>query len=227
MKLLKVTRHSTDKQCNCYICLTGRSVSHPKVVKGRGLSKTTTSITIENGLLAAGKTESHQPQTKQEEAPNTFKICIHCKNTVARGISHPCKPSNTVDNVLDIVDTLPKQHQDQVLYSKLKDCIGSRSGEAIIATKGSKAKVALNPPEQKKAHFTEQNLDNFQEKTGCSSNFMEGVTNLIRTGAGKGAVPSYYRDHASIKAKLLEDTYHISFAVMDVGEGKRDNRPII
>ena len=47
-------------------------------------------------------------------------------------------------------------------------------------------------------------MDNFQEKTGCSSNFMERITNLIRAEAGNGAVPSYYRNHASNKAKPLK-----------------------
>ena len=226
---MKQTRHSNpDEECNCYICKTGRSRDNSKVQKKVGLSKPSTVISKDNGLLAANKSESHKPKAIQDQViSNTVKICVYCKNTVGVGISHPCKPSSTVDNVIKIVDTLPPKQQNQVLHSKLKDCVGKRSGDTILSTRGSKAKVSLNPPEQKKLNFTEQNLDNFQEQTGCSSNFMEGMTNYIRAGAGRKAVPSYYRDHASKKAKLLTDSYHISHAVMDIGDGKKDKRPII
>ena len=226
IQLLKETRKSnTDKDCNCYICQTGRSKCHSKLE--RGSTKLSASITIENGLLAASKPKVPKVKSNNKVTSNTIKICAHCKNKVSVGINHPCNKSENVANVLKIIDTLPKKQQDQIIYSKLKDSIGNRSGETALTTRGSKATVTLNPPEEKKPFYSKECLDNFQEHTGTSSNFMKKMTNFIRVGAGKKAIPSHYRDHASKKAKQLKDIYHTSSTIMDIGEGEKGNRPII
>ena len=51
--LPKGTR-SRDNECNCFICLTGRSTSHQKVITGRGVVRNhTNEINEERGLFCA------------------------------------------------------------------------------------------------------------------------------------------------------------------------------
>lgn len=77
-----------------------------------------------------------------------------------------------------------------------------------LKTGGRNSTVILNPLRKDPIFFSEDKLDNFIANTGISLNQMEKVTNFIRTTAGRNSVPTYYRDHASKKAKTLEDVYH-------------------
>ena len=225
MKLLRETTY-LNKNCNCYICRTGSYTGSVKVLKGRGKIKPLSIINLENGLYGASESRILPPKIN-EVVKTTRKICDTCKLEFGVGINHLCNSSSSVDNVLKIVSSLPPKQKDQVLYSMMKDSLGKGSGDMEISSKRAKARVSLNPTKNKNLNFTEENLDNFQEQTGASSRFMSKVTNLIRVGAGKKAVPSYYREHASEKANLLKDAYHTTIDTFDVGEGKKEERPVI
>lgn len=59
---------------------------------------------------------------------------------------------------------------------------------------------------------------------------MKKITNFIRTTAGKKSVPFYYRDHASQKAKVLEEIYQCGFADFDVEKkvpSQKEKRPVV
>ena len=57
---------------------------------------------------------------------------------------------------------------------------------------------------------------------------MKKVTNLIRTEAGRKAVPAYYRTHVSEKNKSLDSFYDTKIDMFDVeGETKKEKRPIV
>lgn len=57
---------------------------------------------------------------------------------------------------------------------------------------------------------------------------LEKVTNFIRATAGKRSIPPYYRDHASKKAKTLEDVYQCGHYNLDVEkEPEKENRPVV
>ena len=57
---------------------------------------------------------------------------------------------------------------------------------------------------------------------------MAKVTNLIRVGGGKKAVPAYYREHASEKSKSLQHIYHNKVEYFDVeGSKTQEERHIV
>lgn len=58
---------------------------------------------------------------------------------------------------------------------------------------------------------------------------MAKVTNLIRVGAGKNAVPTNYRDHASEKSKSLSSLYNTKVESFDVegSPGIRAERHVV
>ncbi|KAJ6649312.1 hypothetical protein Bhyg_04546, partial [Pseudolycoriella hygida] len=85
-----------------------------------------------------------------------------------------------------------------------------------LRTEGRNARVILNPKRENPIHFSEDKLDNFVTNTGMSLIQMNTVTNFIRATAGKRSISSYYRDHASKKAKIFEDVYQCADDYFDI-----------
>ena len=102
------------------------------------------------------------------------------------------------------------------------------SGETTLSTRGRSAKVNLNLTSYKTVSFSAEHLDNFQVNAGVSSRVMKKVTNLIRTEAGRKAVPAYCRTHVSEKNKSLDSFYDTKIDMFDVeGETKKEKKPIV
>lgn len=218
--LQHVTRKSNTVECSCYICLKARSKVHTKVVKGRGHTRSEPlDITKDNGLYAAlpqkKSHENSQNFNKSVSNDNVIKICKKCLAKVSKGYQHNCdvRGSQPVKNAnLIINESLNEKQKDQVCVSILKRKVEPenelkikklKNGSVSLSTPGTSMQLTLNPEEQKKMTFTEQNLNNLQTSIKASANDMKKIANFLRCGGGKKVVPLFYSQQVSSRAKLL------------------------
>ena len=205
--LLKETRNKAD--CKCFICLTASASSHPKFQQGRGNKKVEKIINSSNGMYAgATAMKDIIMESNNVIEKKMIVLCNTCKAEYGPGKNHTCSINAAPENILKIVKKLPPRQQEQITSNLLQSQVKESKAEANIACfRGYPARVIVNAKHPNKPHFDVENLDNFQTETGSASNFMKKMCNFIRTGAGKQAIPKYYREHSSDRSKLLEDIY--------------------
>ena len=80
----------------------------------------------------------------------TINICKKCKQEVGPGRTHStrCTDAQASGNLVEQIKTTPIKQQEQVTTTMLKSHIqqqGSYNNTVTLSTKGSKARVNLNP----------------------------------------------------------------------------------
>ena len=104
------------------------------------------------------------------------KICMKCKQTIGRGIPHPCTPSSVQKNIVDMISGQPSKGQEQIISESLKNIVpekgsepggkmrlkGLRGGNSLTVTVGK-------PSEKPVSHIlTREFIQKLQKKLNCS-----------------------------------------------------------
>lgn len=230
--LPKDTR-SKNPVCNCYICLTGRFVGHPKTEKGRGHSRNLKNvINARTGQYGASDIAEPLKKVAPPLQKTTIKLCTKCGREIGKGLSHICSHKT---NVLDIMKIVPESVQEQFASTIIRKKIDSgetanrhiKDQEVNLSTKGSKMRVVINPTKPKEIIFSKESLDNVKVNLNLSQNKMIKVTNFLRSAVGKNSVPSHYQDHMSKKSKTLKDIYRKDKFKFECEGKKVDERPVV
>lgn len=171
--LLKEIRNQS-KNCNCYICLTGRATVHKNIKKSRGLKrKFEDKIVV--GINAASDVTSlpeanNQNHLLMEKRAKVHKLCNNCSQKIGKGIPHKCGSSTkTMNNILaTVLEKLPETQQDQ-LTAKLinlnlkkvnSEQENPKTSSLKLQTMGRSMTIDVNP-KRKEIFFTEEQLDNY------------------------------------------------------------------
>lgn len=186
IQLLKGTR-STDceigaKVCSCYICLTGRSIGHPRVHEGRGHMRLSicNQIDASNGMYVADSSNGEYLKIENVEnrVDNAIKLCKNCFEELRKGKRHSCGRPNSDANVLAsknitlLVEKLPEKQKMQMAHSILKQKVqmssnhSSENIELKLNTKGKGQNIVFVKLNEKQVSFSSESLDNFQTRTG-------------------------------------------------------------
>ena len=89
-------------ECNCYICLTGRSFAHKKQLKGKGNTRKFNG-TINIGINGASGTRN-LPKKMKVKKVSAMKMRHKGKQVIGKGIKHPCRSSASAkQNVMKLV----------------------------------------------------------------------------------------------------------------------------
>ncbi|CAH1104522.1 unnamed protein product [Psylliodes chrysocephalus] len=217
-------------ECKCFICLTAAFKGHVPNKKGRGHFRSTPKQI---------QTSCEKQNTSRPPQPENASICKKCYQQVGKGKRHPSNCNNQVDeNIIQIVAKIPEKKQDQIITALLRRKLDSQTHENpgsaqskhshMLSTRGSKARVQLNPRIVEDIVFPEKSLDNFQLHMGSSLNQMAKFTNFLRTHVGRKSVPSNYREHLGNKSRILEDVYQTEKLYFDCESGdKKSERPVV
>ena len=165
--LTRSTRTDENPICNCFICLTGRDTRQLPASKGRGhVRNLFHEIQKGEGLIGSSQ-DNRLPPVHQGNKKKSLTICQKCKQEIGRGLPHQCSIASSSMNIVDHVLELPDKQQEQVA-SALLDMKAkvftdkSQNIELNLSTKGSRARVILNPANSQRVNFTEDSLDNLQ-----------------------------------------------------------------
>lgn len=230
--LPKDTR-SMGSQCNCYICLTGRYVGHPKIKKGRGhVRDIKININAKTGQYGASNIFELAKKVLPQTEKTCIKLCIKCGKEIGKGLSHICSHQT---NVEEIIKVIPESMREQVPSTVIRKKIDSEESdrhlndqEINLSTKGSKMRVVVNPSKQKDVIFSAETLDNMRVNFNLSKKKMKKFTNVIRSVVGRNSVPSHYDKHMSEKSKTLEDIYKKDkFKFQCDGKKEEEMRPVV
>lgn len=114
-------------ECACYICSTARSMGHKKNPRGRGTKRT---FSQELSIPASSSEVCGTENVKQRlsdcaisTAKTSIQLCRKCFQRLGRGIPHPCVKRDpgpsAVNNLVQLVETLPEDRQMQVISAML------------------------------------------------------------------------------------------------------------
>ena len=219
---------TTEQKCNCNICLTARSHAKCKRMIGDKVEKNT-------GLYGSSELVDQLPnKTPPKKKRSSLTICSICKQEIGSGINHHCSMSQSSDHIVEHVLTLPDKQQDQIITALIKTKANhaetnSRVNASVtLSTKGSKARVLLNPaPQETKLQFSSESLDSLQMNLDNISNkHMKKIANYLRVQGGRQIVEPGYSNHVTLKGKVLENLYSLSYSTFDVKDGV-EKRPIV
>lgn len=216
------------KQCFCYICQTARQNKHVKFVKGKGIVIPSIQISNVESATSNVSTLSSFPTFTPETS--RMELCKKCFTEIGRGKRHSCSINKASGNIIKtMVDLLPDAQQEQLITTMLhKKSLFKPNTELSLSSKGNKTKVIINPkPQVEKVKFSEESLAAYQSKTGVSSYHMKGLTNYLRSTAGRKSVPSHYKEHINMKKKEFEDIYNHDILDFDIDGGKMEKRPVV
>lgn len=204
-------------KCNCLICQTARSKSHPN----RRHRKT---------------------NNKNNKRNKKLSICETCLQVLGKGLPHRCVVSRSSKNAVHILNKtdIPNKQKEQVAVTIIKTKVDQqninqptfseryKNVPVNLTTGGRKATVILNPtPNRSSPFFSEEHLDNLQTNEGFSGRQMEKITNFIRSSAGKKSIPSHYRQHRREKSKVLSECYNIGNFEMETTTAGKLPRPVV
>lgn len=236
IQLSKYTR-ANGTSCDCYICITAKLKGHSKVQIGRGHKRNAVNIDVRRNTASTSSQASGTSGINNVADKQTLsiKICNVCFQEIGRGKQHTCNVATVArDNVLKLVEKLPDKQQEQLVTTILKrkfdsTDVGTTNSTTIkLSTLGSQMNVELNPKKTTSVAFSTENLDNFKNNTGASSNEMKKLTNFLRSNAGRKSVPVDYQKHVSEKSNILEIFYKDAIYEFDVtGSEKRQKRPVV
>ena len=132
------------------------------------------------------------------------------------------------------MSNLPEIQQDQVitnLLHKKATTLTGKSGhqkdvDLKLSTKGSMARVTLNPVKRKPVYFSEHSISELQSILGYSNNGTKKMAHWLRVHGGRKILPPYLRSHVTSEGKSMENIYHLKYMEFDVGNGKMEKRPV-
>lgn len=228
---------SIESDCNCFICLTGRSTVHIKRKLGKSLLKDfSTVIDRSNGLHGNSPVKMLPKKVKEHQA--NLHICPTCFNKIGKGLNHACaKISSKVKNMRKLLSNLSQMQQDQVVVNLLKersldqknyDDTIKNNNQIKLSSQGSKVRVALNEKKAKVIKVTHESLDKLQKTLRLPNRQMSKVTNFMRITAGKDAIEPNYKIHMAQNLNTLEEYYQTGYFEFDVEKIKtKIKRPVV
>lgn len=96
-----------------------------------------------------------------------------------------------------------------------------------FATKGTSARICLNPNVFKPAHFSAKSMHDIQMCLGLSNNSVKKLAHWMRVHGGRQILPPYIRSSVSMAGKALKTLYTVESHEMIVDkDGRKENRPV-
>ena len=226
MVLLRVTR-ADNTTCSCNICLTAKSHRINKRINSDCIER-------ETGLVASNYIDKLPNKEVVKKMKTTINICKKCKQEVGPGKTHStrCTDAQASGNLVEQIKTTPIKQQEQVTTTMIKSHIqqqGSSNNTVTLSTKGSKARVNLNPSlKTSEVNFSHNALNILQlHLNNISNKHMKNIAKWLRVHGGRNCVEPGYSNEVTRVGKQLADLYKLETHTFEGKEGVKVQRPII
>ena len=225
-----------SKNCNCYICLTGRNNRHESVMKGKG-NKRKFIGQIDIGLSSAFVIEKFKQISLKPKTSSYNKVCGKCFQIIGKGKNHRCRSySTTAQNLIkNIGNKLPEKQQEKIASTLIKNKLqadnvkinNSKNIPLSLSTGGKNLRIIVKP-DIKKIYFDEEKIYNYQVHTTSSLNQMKKFLNFLRTSSGKNSVPKNMYQKMSDRGKILKNLYKNDNYDFEVEKSEcKEKRPVV